>query len=211
MLKILLADDHTLFRDSLHIVLEMTFPDSNISSVGNWQEVRRSANTHYFDLLLLDLLMPGASNSQWESELPKVMQNTSGAVCIISASDNRAYINEVFRLGVRGYICKTFPLAQMQQALRVISAGKSYMPEQLFCNEPKTTTQPNEAGKQITWRQREVLELLAAGDCNKSIARKLNLTESTIKRHAYNLYRTLDAKNRADAIRIGRQQGLLDY
>lgn len=210
-MNILLADDHTLFRDSLNIVLKMTFPGSNVTAVGNWQEARCSAAAEYFDLLLVDLVMPGASEGQWEPELSGLMAVSHGAVCVISASDNRAHIRTAFQLGVSGYVCKTFSLEQMQKALRMISSGANYLPEQLFRNSPEVAKLPNETGKKVTWRQREVLELLAAGDCNKNIARKLKLSESTIKRHAYNLYRTLGAKNRTDAIRIGRQQGLLSY
>jgi DNA-binding NarL/FixJ family response regulator len=210
-LNILLADDHTLFRDSLKIVLKMTFPDSKVTAVGNWHEARGSAQAEYFDLLLLDLIMPGADDGQWEPELAGLMAAPYGAACIISASDNRAHIRTAFKLGVSGYICKTFPLEQTQHALRMVSSGVNYLPEQLFWDPPKTERLPGDTGKKITWRQREVLELLAAGNCNKNIARKLKLSESTIKRHAYNLYRTLGAKNRTDAIRIGRQQGLLGY
>lgn len=206
-MDILLADDHTLFRESLAVVLESTFPGSSIASTNSWSEVFDHTESCSYDLLLLDLFMPDISADCWSSSLNRVVNSQKGAVCIISASNNRAHIQNAFHIGVNGYISKTSTLQQMQQALRQIAKGKTYMPEQLLYNN--IHLEKNKKPTKLTWRQQETLELLVSGDSNKIIARKLGLAESTVKRHISNTYSMLGAKNRVDAIRITKLQGLL--
>lgn len=208
-MNILLADDHTLFQESLEMVLKTLFQDSSITSTKNWPETTRCTDNFHFDLLLLDLFMPNADADGWESSLRRVVDSKNSAICIISASKNRAHIQNAFEIGAKGYICKTSSLKQMKQALVQVSAGKTYLPEQLWRKEPDT--EGRSKLKQLTWRQRETLELLIAGDSNKAIALKLGLAESTIKRHVSNLYSTLGVNNRANAIRIAQQENLLSH
>ena len=207
-MNILLADDHTLFRESLTVVLKTTFPGSSITSTQNWSEVFGHTDTCLYDLVLLDLFMPNLSSDDWSSSLGRVVDSQNGAVCIISASNNRAHIQRAFRIGVNGYLCKTSTLQQMKQALQQISEGKTYLPEQMW--DKKTHSRKHENSSKLTWRQREILELVAEGDSNKVISQKLGLAESTVKSHIYNIYRQLGAKNRADAIRISQLEHLLD-
>ena len=206
-MNILLADDHTLFRESLMVVLETTFPDSLITSTKNWSEVFGYTDGHSYDLLLLDLFMPNIDSDDWASSLGRVVDSQNGAICIISASNNRAHIQKAFRIGVNGYLCKTSTLQQMKQALQQISEGKTYLPDQMWDKKPRS--QKHENSSKLTWRQQEILELVAEGDSNRAIAHKLGLVESTVKSHVYNIYRSLDAKNRADAIRIAQLDNLL--
>ena len=206
-MNILLADDHTLFRESLTVVLESTFPGSLITSTKSWSEVFGHTDSHRYDLLLLDLFMPNIESDDWSSSLGRVVDSQNGAICIISASNNRAHIQKAFRIGVNGYLCKTSSLQQMKQALQQISEGKTYLPEQMW--DKKNRSQKHENFSKLTWRQREIMELVAEGDSNRTIAHKLGLVESTVKSHVYNIYRSLDAKNRADAIRIAQLDNLL--
>lgn len=206
-MNILLADDHTLFRESLAFVLKATFSDSRITSVESWPEVLAHLHDKIYDLFILDLFMGDDISTCWTSSLKKVVDNQVGVICIVSASNNRSHIQSAFHIGASGYICKTATLKEMQKALNLVSEGKTYLPEQLLSK----TFQDNQDKRpsKITWRQQEVLQLLTAGDSNKVIAQKLRLSESTIKRHVSNMYRTLAAKNRADAIRIARSKGIL--
>lgn len=206
-MNILLADDHTLFRESLTVVLETTFPGSSITSIESWSEVLSCTDSRHYDLLLLDLFMSDVDSNCWSSSLGRVVESQNGAVCVISASNNRAHIQSAFRLGVNGYLCKTSTLQQMKQALQQISEGKTYLPEQMWDN--KSYSKKSENSPKLTWRQREIMELVVEGNSNKLIARKLGLAESTVKRHVYNIYRALGAKNRADAIRLAQLENLL--
>lgn len=208
-MNILLADDHTLFRESLRIVLETTFPGSTVTSAENWSEVFNYTDNCLYDLLLLDLFMADVNSGSWASSLTKVVNSQNGAICVISASNSPEHIQGAFHIGVNGYLCKTATLEQMEEALHQLAAGKNYLPEQMWERKPQRKKNGNSI--QITGRQQEILELIAEGDSNKVIARKLGLAESTIKRHVYNISCTLNAKNRTDAVRIAQLQGLLGY
>ena len=208
-MNILLADDHTLFRESLEMVLKALFQDSSITNTTSWSETVDLTDNYHYDLLLLDLFMSNTDSDHWESSLRSVVESQHGAICIISASTNRAHIQTAFEIGAKGYICKTSSLKEMKQALLQLTEGKTYLPEQVWLKEPHTDG--GNKIKQLTWRQRETLELLTAGDSNKMIARKLGLAESTVKRHVSNLYNVLGVKNRASAIKISQQQNLLNH
>ncbi len=204
--KILLADDHTLFRESLAVVLGDTFANSVVTSLGSWAEVLTHTHDNYYDLLLLDLFMPSIGSKCWKSSLAQVLDHPIGAVCIISASNNRTHIQSAFQAGVNGYICKTATLKQMKKALRIVASGKTYLPNRVWQGSPNAEN--NSITAKLTWRQREVLELLVEGDSNKLIARKLGLTESTVKTHVFNVYRALGAKNRVDMTKIARSHNI---
>jgi DNA-binding NarL/FixJ family response regulator len=209
-MNILLADDHALFRESLHIILSMEFPESEVTHADGWTDVLERTDNKQYDLLLLDLFMPNESDNGWQSSLEKVVKNQKGSVCIISGSKNRANVKQAYELGVDGYICKTYTLKKVQEVLQVLKSGKTYQAEQLLSSFGERSKVGNGAVK-ITNRQREVLELLAEGESNKVISRRLGLTESTVKRHLYNIYRLLDARNRTDVIRVAKHHDLLSY
>jgi DNA-binding NarL/FixJ family response regulator len=205
-MNILLADDHVLFRESLNVILGMEFPESKVTYADSWTEVLVTTDSQQYDLLLLDLFMPNAGDEGWESSLEKVVDKQNGSVCIISASNNRTHIQQAYEIGVNGYICKTDTLKKVQEVLKILKSGKNYLTEHMFFGSEASA---KEGTAKITRRQKEVLELLADGESNKLISRKLGLTESTVKCHLYNMYRTLNARNRADVIRIAKHQGLL--
>lgn len=207
-MKILLADDHLLFRESLQLVLTMEFPDSTVTHADNWVEVLAAVESRHYDLVLLDLFMPNVGDEGWEFCLKKVIEQQHGSVCVISASKNRVHIKQAYEIGVNGYICKTYSLSKVQEVLKVLTSGKNYHSSELSSGFDKRV-KVGDGSVKITHRQQEVLELLAEGKSNKLISRRLGLTESTVKRHLYNVYRLLDAKNRTDVIRIAKDQGLL--
>lgn len=208
-MNILLADDHLLFRESLNIVLSLAFPGSAVTHAANWTEVLTAIKSKQYDLLLLDLFMPKGDDEGWESCLEKVVKQQRGAICVISASKNRVHIKQAYEIGVNGYICKTYSLTKVQEVMKMLMSGKDYRSSLLsfaFDEQRKV----GDGFVKITHRQQEVLGLLAEGESNKLIGRKLGLTESTVKRHLYNIYRLLDARNRADVIRIAKDKGLLN-
>ena len=209
-MNILLGDDHSLFREALHVILDMEFLNSSITHVESWTEVLATTNHKQYDLILLDLFMPNVGVGNWESCLKEVIEKQNGSVCIISASENRAHIKQAYEIGVNGYICKKDTLRKVQEVLKVLKSGKNYLAEQLLSGFEGCSKASGGATK-ITRRQKEVLELLAEGGSNKLIGRQLGLTEGAVKRHVYNIYHLLDAKNHTDVVRIAKQQGLLNH
>lgn len=206
ILKILVADDQILFRDLFITILERIFKNSKITAVGNWPEAIKNSDSGCHDLLLLDLFMPDNSSNNWYSRVKHIINTQKGHVCMVSSSTNQAYIKQTIQAGAKGFICKTSTLEQMEYALQQVCEGKVYIPEQLWNS---SQIPYSDLHIKITPRQKEILELVASGDSNKLICEKFGLSEGTVKRHLYNIYRSLGARNRSDAIRIANQQGLL--
>lgn len=204
-MQVVLADDHILFRESFSLVLQKILPDASIVQIGDWDELRSLAERVKVDLLLVDLFMPGKES--WETNLLHLLEHNSCTTCIISASNNRNNIQMAFEIGVNGYICKTASIHEMEQAIEQLCAGKMYIPSLVWAKPVSQRITPNSS--RITNRQKTVLELLASGESNKAIGLSLSLTESTVKRHVSNIFIKLKVKNRTEAVKVARQQGLL--
>jgi len=203
-MNLLLADDHTLFRQGLSLIIEEIFPFSRLQYSDCWTDVHQITSQQHFELVLLDLFMP--RQYSWEQELEYLLINNPHLIiCVISASTEMEDIQATFKLGVKGYICKMAETNELQRALLQVYAGKNYFPVQMW---PDINNNKNIYNK-LTLRQHDILKLLSRGYCNKMIAKKRGITENTVKRHLYNIFQILKAKNRVEAIEIARQQCLL--
>ena len=208
MQNLLLADNHLLFRECLALTLANYFPLNSVvvSQANNWQEAQRFVEQIEFDLLLLNLKMPGAQN--WQKELGQIInQQPKIRICVVSDADIRSDIQLAFELGTKGYVSKQSSLAEMKYAIEVILAGKNYIPKSIWQYTAGTN---GDHISILTARQHEVLSLSEQGLSNKEIAKRIGLAENTIKRHFYNIFRALGVKNRVEAIRSARLHGWLE-
>lgn len=204
-MKLLLADDHALFRDGFSMIISSTVSGSEIIPANNWSEARILVKKQYFDIALLDLFMPGTM--PWQEELSAFISSVPHVpVCIVSSSNNQSHIKQAFKLGVKGYIRKTSDASEVKDALSRVINGERYVPSSEWKSLPQAT---GTASLQLTQRQKEILMLVAEGDSNKQIGITLEITESTVKRHVYNLFKALDAKNRTEAVQIAKSRSLL--
>lgn len=205
-MRVLLADDHALFSVGLAMILDtVIFPACEVVQVRSWTEAARSIRNDKFDLVLVDLFMPG--NGSWKDELAEIVLITKDTpVCVISSSSSQDNLHAVFELGARGFLHKSVHPEKMKEVLLKVLNGKIFFPKRI--DMPSTIgSVPNYS--LVTARQQEILFLLAEGKGNQSIADLLNLQESTVKRHVYNICKLLEVRNRGEAVHIARQMGLL--
>ena len=203
-MRVLLADDHAMFRAGFIMLMEKSFPQLQWLQVSSWHEVHIAMSQHSVDLALLDLHMP--STSPWSDEIQCLLEKYPKLpVCVLSATTDPEVIRTAFQCGIRGYIPKLLDVVEFQSAFTAIIQGSTYIPQQLWETQPITNTYASV----LTHRQQEVIQHIARGNSNKQIGKKLNLTESTVKRHLYNIFQVLGAKNRMEAVKYARQQGLL--
>ncbi|EKV28627.1 two-component response regulator [Caenispirillum salinarum AK4] len=212
-MKILIADDHELFRDGLRLVLSDLGPDLTVIEASSYDQTLEITNQEDdLDLVLLDLVMPGMPWSEGlgavKRRLPKV------PVVILSASEDRRLVLEAVRLGAAGFIPKTSSSKVMLSALRLVMSGGVYLPPALI-DENAVTGRDAMAGPDLsldatplTPRQREVLALLGQGKSNKEIARILNLSEGTVKLHVTAILKALNVSNRTGAVVAASRLGL---
>ena len=212
-MKIILADDHALFRDGFILLLKQLEASAEVIAAASFDEAMARAREHAeADLLLLDLNMPG----MWGMESVKMVLRSFPAlpVAILSAADSREVMEAMLAAGVSGFIPKSSSPQVMLSALKLILAGGVYLPVQLLPDRQSETGTSHSASASrphlpLTSRQLDVLRLLAEGKSNKLICRELNLGEGTVKAHIAAIFRVLDVHNRTEAAVAARRLGLL--
>ncbi len=210
-LRIIVIDDHTLFREGLESLLSRHGIEV-VASVSDGQEGIRAAQEKQHDLVLLDMRMPGMSGlevlnqfQQLKLQAPIVMLTTSG--------DERDLV-EALRNGAKGYLLKDMEPDNVVAALREIVRGETVVAPNLTQILAKVVKgeDPLESKQSpldnLTPREREILSLLAEGQSNKVIARNLGISDGTVKLHVKAILRKLDIHSRVEAAVIAVEQGL---
>ena len=205
-LKILLADDHALFRESLSLALLRLSDDvPEILQAEHGKKAIDLAKKHNLDLMLLDLDMPDINGLDAIQTLLDIQADTP--IVMISAHEEISVINKALAKGIKGFIPKTTPAEVTLSALRLVLSGGIYLPPQLMQQTPVKTKRSHD--DLLTPRQIEVLKLLQQGVQNKNIAHQLNLSPSTVKVHIRRIFTTLSARNRTEAVNIAIEMGIL--
>jgi len=203
-MKILIVDDHALFREGLCYVLKALDERVTIIEASDYDSALQhvSENTE-LDLVLLDLNMPGQNGFTTLDALSK--HYPALPVVILSASNQRSDIQHSMDAGAMGFIPKETTSEVMLNALRLILSGGIYVPQSMVKQNEAVL---NENGLGLTPRQLEVLVLLLHGDTNKEIASKIDIAEATVKMHVTAILRTLGVSNRTQAARAAEKMGL---
>jgi len=196
-MKILVIDDHALFREGLCYVLRKLEEHICILEASHYEQALELVvkNTD-LDLVLLDLDLPGKDGFAMLETISEYYPATP--VVIISASGHRADIKRALDVGAMGYIPKSTTSSVMLNAIRLILSGGIYTPSDVADN----STAP------LTCRQLEVLELMVEGCSNKQIAFRLELAEATVKMHVTNIFKGLGVNNRTQAAMTARKIGI---
>jgi DNA-binding NarL/FixJ family response regulator len=214
--KILIADDHELFRDGIQLVLKELSEDLEIFCASTHQEALEIAGQHKdsIDLVLLDLIMPGMP---WaDGLLAMKKQLGKKPIVILSSSSNRSQVLNAVKLGAAGYIPKTSSSRVMLGALRLVLDGGVYLPAQLLdetagqklVDLSQDHAEDKSGASGLTPRQKEVLVYMGKGKSNKEIARTLNLSEGTVKLHVTAILRALNVSNRTSAVVAANKLGI---
>ncbi len=220
MMKILIADDHSVVRTGLKYVLETLAEEVEIHEASDYFVALSLAQKHDdLDLIILDLAMPGLEKLEAITALRKIIPATP--IVIFSAAEDSATIAETIKKGAQGFIPKSSPRETVLAALNTVLAGDVYLPDSV-----KNSIQENGINAnwnyrdpvhrdlnnekiQLTNRQREVLLLIVQGESNTDIAETLHLTLATIKTHIANLFQILGVNNRSQAAYKARKMGLI--
>ena len=195
--RILLADDHPLFREALRHVIGASFSQTEIVEAHSFAETLRAANLDgSFDLGFVDLIMPGTSDPLEElGRLRAAIPETP--ILVVSSRDNRETVDAVLALGAAAFISKSATKPEMERAIRSVLAGDVYGPMDVLQPPPA----PAEV---LSPRQRAVLELLGRGRSNRQIASDLNVEEFTVKAHISAILRKLNVKSRLEAVVVSK-------
>ncbi len=204
MLKVLVADDHPLFREAVVLaVRHLEGTDSQIFEAGTVDEAGRlAAAIPDLDLLLLDLTMPGTHGLSGLVELRRRFPALPAV--IVSATEEPRVIREAIAAGAMAYVPKSLDRASIAEALRHVLAGETWQPEDREGTAPPTGATVAERMKALTPQQHNILGLMVAGKPNKIIAHELAIAETTVKAHVTLILRKLGVFSRTQAVLAAR-------
>lgn len=212
MRSCLICDDHAMMREALAGSVAMHWPDAAITLAGDfpqgWEAARERPS-----LILCDLGMPGASPIDGITRMREVAHQSP--LLVVTANEDDAIMLALFRLGIAGFIPKSASGTIVEAAIRLVLAGGRYAPQRLI--DLADGRGPDQASARVssdglarlTDRQIAVLRLVACGEPNKEIARRLDLSLSTVKAHVAAVIAALGTTNRTEAAFRAREIGLI--
>ena len=212
-IRIIIADDHAVFRSGLRMLLEKEPDLQVVGETGNGFDTIRSVVETDLDVLILDVAMPGLSGARVAEEVLKSKPNL--AIVVLTMHEDEYYLQEFFRLGVRAYVLKKSTGTDVAQAIRAAQKGKQYIDPALtnlvissYVGRPQTKPKTGKLDM-LTPREMEVLTLLAYGHTNGEIADKLCISERTVETHRTNIMTKMEFKSRAELVRFAIDNGML--
>ena len=210
-IRILVADDHTLFRDGLRALLG-SVPDTEVAGeAATGDEAIARAGELQPDVVLMDIQMPGTNGIEATRRI--VGQSPHVGVIVVTMFEDDDSVFAAMRAGARGYVLKGADQDEILKVIRAVAGGEAFFGPRIarrlmsFFSAPKPPA-PVEAFPELTAREREVLDLIAKGRNNAEIARLLYLSPKTVRNHISNVFAKLQVADRSQAIIRAREAGL---
>lgn len=232
LIRVILADDHPVVRRGLAAMIDIEDDIEVVGVAKNGQEAIKLVHAQQPDIVLMDLQMPIMDGVEATKHIRRTAPHIP--VLILTTFDDEEYIYDGIAAGARGYLLKDADPDQLIDAIRAASRGESLLDPVVAARvldrfyymstmstqstpsspppapkpEPKASSQPIFLPK-LTPREREVLALMAKGRRNKAIAKRLVITERTVKVHVGNIFNKLNVSNRTEAVAVAMKSGLL--
>ena len=199
----LVVDDHPLFLEALQLAIHSAYPDAMIVEATSIATAKAEiAARRNFDLVLLDLCMPGTRGFEGLIELRTLHPKLP--VVIVSALEDSRIVHEAMTCGAAGFIAKSVRKAELAASIRDVMAGSIALPQgyQPPAGDPVSTQAANMARRfaSLTPQQQRVLQMLRQGMLNKQIAHELDVGETTVKAHVSEILRKLNVASRTQAV-----------
>lgn len=198
--KIMIADNHSMFREGLKSILESDGSLEVIAEAKDGEDCLEVLKNENPELLLLDIKMPKQTGFQVLDSMKKNGNTTP--VLILTASNEIEYLMHALDIGVDGYLLKDCDSKELKKAIFTILDGKTYIqPSLIPMLNQKTKSREEDSIKieSLTERETEVLKLVSNGMYNKEIAEKLQISERTVKNHLFNIFKKIDVTDRTQA------------
>jgi len=203
--RVILCDDHAIVRDGIARVLD-AYDDIDVIGTAENGEAGVEATVRLRpDVVLMDLLMPIVDGVQATRRIAAAAPET--AVVVLTSFGEQALVMEAIDAGASGFILKDAAPSELVGAIRSAARGEAPLDPRV-ARAVMSRRQENQPLQEMTAREREVLALVAAGLSNKLIARRLGITEATVKAHLTHIYRRIGVDSRVQAALWARQHGL---
>jgi two-component system response regulator DegU len=208
-IKVVIADDHALFRDGLRKILSLEKDILVVGEAANGEEIPRVVERTKPDVLLLDLKMPKGDVVQ--NLLDAAARSPTTRVIILTAFSDEENVLNAAKGGAKGYVPKGVPSATLLQAIKIVQNGGSWIDKEIpswetfeeivrdQSNSREAAPQLDDSIKALTKREMEILRLVAEGLTNEEIGKKIFISEKTVKTHLTNIFDKLKVNNRFKA------------
>jgi two-component system NarL family response regulator len=218
-IRVLIADDHALFRRGLEMVLDEEQDIDLVGQASDGAEAVAKAGESLPDVVLMDIRMPKTSGI----EAARAMKESapSAKIVILTISDEEEDLFEAIRAGASGYLLKDIPLDEVAEAVRAVHGGQSLINPSMagkLLTEFATLARRDEEERpqqvpapRLTEREMEVLKLVARGMNNRDIAKELFISENTVKNHVRNILEKLQIHSRMEAVMIAVREKLIEF
>ncbi|MES2440568.1 MAG: response regulator transcription factor [Verrucomicrobiota bacterium] len=201
-IRILLADDHPSLRAGLASILDSQSDFQVVAEAGTGREVLEKLIDHAVDVFIVDLRMPDGDGIQTIRVLVK--RDPSAKVLVLTTYDNEEDVFAALEAGARGYLLKDTTKEEIIAAVRQIHAGQRFLPQAIASRLADRMVRPG-----LTPRELDVLRLVSRGRANKEIASAMFISEETVKTHMKSLFQKLGVHDRAEAVAVSLQRGLI--
>ena len=213
-LRIVLVDDHCLFREGLCAVLSMQADIKIVAEANDAKEALTAVAQHRPDIVLLDVTLPGLDGIAVARELLK--KDPRVKVLFLSMHAAAAYVAEALAAGAKGYATKDQPAADVVEAIRAVGRGDTYLAPKIprrLVERPHGAAGTNDAGplELLTPRERDVFNLVVNGFSNEGIAGELGISVKTVETHRAHVNRKLAVHSTGELIRFAAVRGLLPH
>jgi DNA-binding NarL/FixJ family response regulator len=208
MIRVLVADDHPVYRNGLGNLIRDTPETELVGTVGDGEAAVELAHTENADVVLMDVRMPGLNGIEATGRI--VEDNPDISVLILSMFNDDDLLFAALRAGARGYILKEASEPEILHAIESVAAGEAILGAGIadrlrrFFSAPA----PPDPFPQLTERERSILELIAQGRSNHEIAASFTLSEKTVRNYVSNILGKLQVAHRAQAVVRAREAGL---
>ncbi len=214
MVRILLADDHALFREGLKSLLESEPEFHVIGEAKDGREALRIALETQPDVILMDIQMPGLDGVKATREILK--ENPEAKVIMLTMYRQDAYVFEAVKAGAMGYLLKDVSAEELIDAIKRVAAGEvlldAEMAEEIIKDfKKKEAEMPAAHRADLTEREVAILRLLAQGATNQEIADELGISEKTVRNRLSEIFAKLHLNNRTQAALYAIREGLADF
>jgi DNA-binding NarL/FixJ family response regulator len=216
LIRVIVADDHALFRRGLEMVLESEPDIEVVAEANDGDEVVELAVEHMPDLVLMDVRMPGRSGIDAAKAIKDAVPHTK--ILMLTISDEEEDLYDAIKAGASGYLLKEISIEEVASAIRSVRAGQSLISPSMaskLLTEFASMARKGEEKQQmpaprLTDREMEVLTLVAQGLNNRDIAKELFISENTVKNHVRNILEKLHLHSRMEAVVYAVREKLLE-
>jgi two-component system, NarL family, response regulator NreC len=203
--SIVLADDHTVVRRALRVLLEGEADFEVVAEAEDAEGAIRYLRGHKPDVLILDLNMPGRSSLEAIPEMREASPETR--IVVLTMQKEPAFARQALQLGVLGYVLKEAADDELVLAVRKAAAGETYLQPALGA---RLAAEPESAASDLSERETDVLRLIALGHTNAEIAEQLYISVRTVETHRAHIQQKLGVSSRAELVHSALSRGLVE-